>query len=368
MILPAVVLPASFTIQLWIRQYPCSIDTTETVLTKPNHFRWIYKTSGSNPSYIFELFKGAISITGQEFQAIVFDKWMHFTIIANPNSFTVYKNGKQRVITSTISSSSYQTVITPQQIYLGTDELAANRFEGNFREFRLWSRCLTWGEAYANFDRSLMPTELYDIILYFKLDEGSSRAAIVTDTKTPSLTSVGTNMFIWERLSDDPVCCKEGTNCGGKKWNGLLCTDDRKFLYFDKTYLLPLPSFSVPATSSTVISSFWYKFVEPEPKDGLTGYTYPVTLAFLTGCMQITLDYSYTDKSQAENLARLIFADLSGTQQVTMVISKQQHLWMHLIAYKRPASPIYLRANMQNTPSNMYKASAGNAANHLSTV
>ena len=111
------------------------------------------------------------------------------------------------------------------------------------------------------------------------------------------------------------MCCKSGSNCAAKRWNGIQCTDDRKSLYLDGTYFLTLAPISLPLATTSLGVALWYKHLQ-QPLDTLRQHSYPAVLAQVGTHMQIVLDYSYEDTSKPDYLTKLTSKDMTGTLQV----------------------------------------------------
>ena len=309
LVLPLTAIPATFTMQLWVRQYACSTQAEEVIVLKPDHFRWSYKVTVKSLSFVLM----SQTINAAKFQPLVFEKWIHFTVVNGPvDGFRVLVNGQSLVMSASYISASNAAT---GPIYLGTDAANSNRFEGNFREFRLWSRELTATEAANNYDRTLIPPELKDVIRYYKLDEGLFSTA-VKDTKSKTYISSGT-LFDWEVLTEDPVCCRRGKNCAERRWNGIHCTDERKFVYLDGTYFLTLAPITLSAATASLGVSMWFKHVEQPPALTLTPHAYPAVLVNIPSALLVTYNPAYENTHSMGDRAAVTAKDLTGTSEVS---------------------------------------------------
>jgi len=362
LVLPAIVVDNIWTIQVWVRQLNCNLQSTaEYILEKEKYLIWYYAMSTRQYKFIIN----DQEISGQNMQAVVLNKWQHFTLSNGPvGGLQFIRNAKDLIGNWTYVSQANRNLTN---IYLASSSGNNYRFEGNLKEFRLWSKELTLAEMLNNFDRSLLSCEFESIIQYFRLNEGNG-PIFLRDAKNNSAISSG--VLDWEVTSEDPICCKTGDNCAAKHWNGIHCTDERKFIYLDGTYFLTMPAITISSVNSQIGVGFWFKHLE-RPIGNLASHSYPATLLYIPKGFHITYNYNYEPTSGPASQAEIVNKDLTGTLSVSIKVSKEQNVWTHVSTLKNPGNPrtFYLSLNGHTLPSKYYAEATGKVgANPISST
>ncbi|MCX7423786.1 MAG: DNRLRE domain-containing protein [Planctomycetia bacterium] len=105
---------------------------------------------------------------------VLFDRWQHVAVTFDPaTGVKFYLNGELKFSSANIGFDS-----STNPLILGRFEpTAANYFEGNLDEVRVWKGPRTQAEIQANMSRTVSPSSA-NLIGYFPFDEGSGNAVV----------------------------------------------------------------------------------------------------------------------------------------------------------------------------------------------
>ncbi len=249
----ALAVPSVFTVQLWVRHVESlTTNTVKTIVYQSGRFVWTYNAATNG----YEVTLGSTTVSTMSVSSVVFGKWIHYTIIHDTSDkLDMYRYGETPTViqeTTVTFLGSSATI----DIYLGTSSSPSDgtRFDGYLREFRLWDIALTVAQAKANFDRELTTVEVgSDLILYYPLDGTVGIIDLVSES-----TAYVTNSHTISTVYDDPVCCKRGQSCTSRTFDGVACSTENTYLYFNGRNYVILPTQTIAATDFVFVS-FWFK-------------------------------------------------------------------------------------------------------------
>ena len=164
-------IPGEFTIQIWLKHMPCSDPSSSirTIFFKQSHINWIYNTSINGYSLTIQNPARIHRINNNLMPAVVYNKWIHLSVINSASKgFYLLKYGSEIVL-----RDSFVDIINNNQdfVHIGTSGIPAfDRFDGYFREFRVWKRSILLSEAKDNYDRMLSSCiDNTDLLSYFSM-------------------------------------------------------------------------------------------------------------------------------------------------------------------------------------------------------
>jgi len=318
--------PSIFTIQLWIKFLESQTTATHrTIVYQENRFEWTYD---------FALNGFSFDLTGTPVNAneasctvykspIIYDKWLHYTISRdNAGLFQVFLYGDDLVMKATPISMIMENPSSTSDLYIGTTKTLtdANRFDGYFRDFRIWKSVISPANAKLNFykEQTEFPS---DLLMYVTMDMSRGDGFADQVSKNGNIGAP----YRLEQIHDDPICCKKGQTCGTKIFDGITCQGDAKYINFDGTYELTLPAqFIGPA--DTVFISVWFKPIITESSVSKQ------TLVYMENVFELVYDRSISDDLTLGDAIIKISYLSTPPKERYVTVPKQSNIWMQVIA------------------------------------